>query len=448
MIRYVGIDLHKHLLVACALDAQGNVLTEQRLEEVTAASVENFCLRWLRPTDHVALEATCHVWAVVAVVQKHVARVVVSNPMATKAIASAKIKTDKVDARVLAHLLRCDYLPSVWQPDDETRRQREWTARRSRLVSHRVAITNRLQGTLAQRLLCCPHDVLSPAGRAWLADVALDEDARWLLDSDLRLLAAVESELAAIDQRLAQRGYVDPRVKLLMTLPGVSQHAAQSLLAAIGEITRFDDPKRLAGYLGLVPSTHQSARTCYHGPITKSGRSHTRWMLVQAAQSVREHPGPLGHFFRRLKRKKNHNVAVVAVAHKLAVLAWHVLKSGQPYRYAIPTTTEDKLRKLRIAATGERRRGGVTKGTDPRTVHAAGLKGQTKRSLAEVYASEGLPPVSEPPPGEVKIVAECGAGPFAAALRQPTIKPRSKRTPAADGAATPPKRRRPTGVRQ
>ncbi len=222
--------------------------------------------------------------------------------MATKAIAKAKVKTDKVDAAVLAHLLRLGYLPEVWQPDDATRDLREWTARRTRLVGQRTAVINRLRSTLAQRLL----------------------------ESDLRLMDSLQAELDAMDKLMAKRGYVDPRVKLLMTLPGVSQHTAQSLLAAIGDITRFRDADALASYLGLVPSTRQSANHCYHGPITKQGRGQTRCMLIQAAQSVRTHPGPLGYFFRRLKKRKPHNVAIVAVAHKLVLLAWHVLTKGEP----------------------------------------------------------------------------------------------------------------------
>src|SRR5258708_20705590 len=137
-----------------------------------------------------------------------------------------------------------------------------------------------------------------------------------------------------------------------MTLPGVGQDTAQSLLAAIGDISRFRDADALASYLGLVPITRQSANHCYHGPITKQGRCDTRWMLVQAAHAVRAHPGPLGYFFRRLKKRKPHNVPAVAAAHKLALLAWHVLTHGHPYRYALPQATERQLPQLSIQRTG------------------------------------------------------------------------------------------------
>lgn len=424
MVRFVGLDVHKRLLVWCTLSPDGEVLSEGRLDEVTRAALAQFAARHLGPEDQLALEATTNAWAVVRALRPHVAGVTVSNPLATKAIAQAKVKTDRVDARVLAQLLRCGYLPTVWQPGPADERLREWTARRSRLVSQKTALANRLQATLAQRLLIGPHSLDTQLGRAWLSTVELDEDGRWLLDSDLRLLAAVEAELAAIDQELARRGHDDPRLKLLMTLPGVSQHTGQSLLAAIGDVSRFRDGRHLASYLGLVPSTRQSAAKCYHGAITKAGRGHTRWMLVQAAHSVRLHPGPLGHFFRRLKRKKNHNVAVVAVAHKLAILAWHVLTSGQPYRYALPRATEEKLAKLRVAATGQRRASGLGPGIDPRTVRGQGPRGRTQRGLSAVYANEGLPPAAPAPPGEQRFVQQQGLTAALATLETTQVRPR------------------------
>src|SRR5260370_28794308 len=286
MTRYVGIDLHKHLIVGHVVDAAGKKVDTFRYESVDAATLDHIARKRLKPEDQVAMEATAHCWAVVRALEPFVARVAVSNPMATKAIAKAKVKTDKVDAAVLAHLLRLSYLPEVWQPDPATRLLREWTARRSRIVGQRTAVINRVRSTLAQRLLHCPHEMTSHAARDWIAAQQVDVDTRWLLESDLRLMESLQAELDAMEKLLAKRGYVDPRVKLLMTLPGVSQHAAQALLAAIGDISRFPDADSLASYLGLVPSTRQSASHCYHGHITKQGRSHTRSMLIQASVSM------------------------------------------------------------------------------------------------------------------------------------------------------------------
>jgi hypothetical protein len=207
-----------------------------------------------------------------------------------------------------------------------------------------------------------------------------------------------------------------------MTLPGVSQHTAQALLAAIGDISRFPDADSLASYLGLVPSTRQSASHCYHGHITKQGRCNTRWMLVQSAHAVRAHPGPLGHFFRRLKKRKPHNVAAVAVAHKLALLAWHVLSKGEPYRYALPRATENKLRTLRIQATGEKRRSGLPPGTKAQPARLPGGSHRIK-PLAEVYANEQVPPAHPAPTGELRHLAESKLNGFADSLQQAHIVP-------------------------
>jgi transposase len=348
-----------------------------------------------------------------------VARIVVSNPLITKAIAKAKVKTDKVDARVLSHLLRLDYLPAVWQPDTSISQLREWTARRARIVRQSTAVVNRIRGTLAQRLLDCPHQIRSARARTWIAAQTVDDATRWLLESDLRILDCLRVEKEALETQLAKHGYADPRVKLLMTLPGISQHSALSLLAAIGDISRFPSADALASYLGLVPSTRQSAEHCYHGPITKQGRSQTRWMLIQSAQTVGRHPGPLGYFFRRLKKRKPHNVAVVAVAHKLALLAWHLLTTGEPYRYALPRTTEIKLRDLRMQATGKARKHGPASGSKPRTRAPKGSR--LIKPLAEVYQNEGVPVGSPAPAGERRHLAESKLEAFAESLQQEQI---------------------------
>ena len=426
MTRYVGIDLHKHLIVGHIIDAAGAKVDTFRYASVDAVTLDHIGRTRLKPEDQVVLEATTHCWAVVRALEPFVARVAVSNPLATKAIAKAKVKTDKVDAAVLAHLLRLGYLPEVWHPDPATRLLREWTTRRSRIVSQRTAVINRLRSTLAQRLLHCPDEMTSPAARDWIAGQTVDEDARWLLESDLRLMDALQAELDVMDKRLAKRGYVDPRVKLLMTLPGVSRPTAQSLLAAIGDITRFRDADALASYLGLVPSTRQSANHCYHGPITKQGRCQTRSMLIQSAQAVRMHPGPLGHFFRRLQKRKPYNVAVVAVAHKLVLLAWHVLTQGEPYRYALPQATENKLRKLRIQATGEKRRTGSAPGTKKCPARLPGGSHRIK-PLAEVYASEQVPAARPAPAGELRYLAEVKLNAFVEGLQQSHIVPRCRR---------------------
>jgi transposase len=424
----VGLDVHKHVVEACLLDAQGNVVGRERFV-LNRHALTSFASGVLRSGDHVAMEATTNCWAVADFLRPQVAKVVVSNPMATQAIAQAKVKTDKVDAYVLAQLLRCDFLPQVWQPDEATRRLRELCGRRSALVGQRTAMRNRIHSVLAMRLIEAPLKLFNAQGLQWLATVELDEQGRLLVESDLGQLEFLQKQIDALDEELARRGHQSDASKLLMTLPGVDVTTAEALLAAWGDFRRFPDGDHAAGYLGLAPSTRQSAHQCYHGPITKRGNSQARWMLIQAAQHLDKHPGPLGHFFRRLARKKNRNVAVVAAARKLAVIAWRMLTTGEPYRYALPRSTETKLARLRVKATGERRRGGSPKGQKSLPLQPGQLGGsRTIKPLAQVGQSEGLPQPRELSPGEQRTVAATGSTEFVATIGAAQVLPRRPAT--------------------
>jgi transposase len=432
MIRFVGLDIHKRVVQACVLDQAGQCVAQHRFN-LTRHSLLEFAQQQLTADDRVAVEATTNTWAVVALLKPHVAAVVVSNPLATKAIASAKIKTDKVDARVLAQLLRCDLLPRVWEPDQATQEIRRLTSRRASLVSDRTTVKNRLHSVLAQRLLTyAGPDLFAKAGLAWLHALAIDPEGRQLLDSDLRLLASVETEITHIEKMLIPKAYTDPRVKLLMTLPGVDYTVAQTVIAALGDIGRFPDGDHAAAYLGLVPSTNR----CYHGPITKHGNGHARWLLVQAAQHVGKHPGPLGVFFRRLAKRKNRNVAVVAVARKLVTIAWHLLTKNEPYRYAQSLSTETKLQRLRVRATGAKRKTGPRQGTPAGPKLASGIRARTVKPLAQVCAAEGLPTPSAGPPGEARTISATATAAYVESLNQPQLRAKRPRAAAEPGAGS------------
>jgi len=434
MRRWIGLDLHKRFVHACGLDEAGQVVL--RLEvRCTRQALLAFARRDLRPEDEVAVEATTNTWAVVDLLRPFVARVVVSNPLQTRAIASAKVKTDKIDARVLADLLRCRYLPEVWQPEAQTRLWRRLTHRRSSLVADRTGMKNRLHAVLAERLIEVPGSRLfSSKGLAWLAGLELDAEGRSRIDSDLRLLAAVEAEITALDQQLAELAYPCEDTRLLMTLPGFDVTVAMGLLAAWGEPARFKDGAHAASYLGIVPSTRQSAERCYHGPITKRGRSHARWLVIQAAQHLDRHPGPLGAFFRRLAKKKGRNIAVVAVARKLAVIAWQMLRHREPYRYAVPRTTETKLARLRVRATGQKRRGGIAKGSPRPASYGSGQPSKGIPSLAQLCHREQLPEplaLEQLPEGERRLLdRDPEVGAFVQSLQVEQRIPRSAPAPA------------------
>jgi len=399
MVRFVGCDVHKRTAVFTLLLEDGTLFATYTVP-VTREALTAFAERQLVGEDRLAMEATTNTWAVAGVLRPFVKEVVIGNPLRVRAIAEAKIKTDKVDSRVLAELLRCDYLPKVWQPDQETQRLRRLTQRRAALVSDRTRLKNRLHSILHHTLVPLPEgDLFSKKGLAWLRQVPLAQEEALARDSDLRLLEQTELEIAELDERLVREAWQDEKVRLVMSIPGIDYTVAQTCLAAIGDVSRFANAKKLAAYLGLNPSTRQSGEHCYHGKITKQGNAHARWLLVQAAQHLGQYRGPRGQAMRKVSKRKNRSVAVVACARKLAVLLWHVLTSGEPFRYAPARSLETKYSRLRVRATGQRRRGGVAKGTTRSAQYGHG-RTRVVPSLPQVLAQNGLPAVAPLSKGE------------------------------------------------
>jgi len=277
---------------------------------------------------------------------------------------------------------------------------RRLTHRRAALVSDRTRLKNRLHSILHHCLIPLPEcDLFSKRGMAWLRETPLAEEEAQARDSDLRLLEQTELEIVQLDERLVREAWQDEKVRLVMSIPGIDYTVAQTCLAAIGDVSRFANGKKLAAYLGLNPSTRQSGGHCYHGKITKQGNAHARWLLVQAAQHLGQYRGPLGQTMRRIIQRKNRSVAVVACARKLAVLLWHVLSSGEPFRYAQPKSLQAKYARLRVRATGRRRRGGVAKGT-PRSAQYGHGRTRAVPSLPQVLAENGLREIAPLAKGE------------------------------------------------
>jgi transposase len=302
-----------------------------------------------------------------------VARVAIANPNLVRAIAWAKVKTDKIDARVLAKLHASGFLPEVWMPDEETEARRRVTAERTQLVSQMTRLKNRIHAVLHAPLIPPdPGNLFSQRGRAWLGALPLAEDQHRVILRPAGELDRLGAELAELDKSLAQKALADPQVRRLMTITGVNATVAMGVLAAIGDIKRFSSPQKLVSYFGLNPKVQQSGdRPAYHGRISKQGRAHARSMLVEAAWVISGVPGPLRAFFVRIRSKRGKHVAAVATARKLAVIVWHMLNKDEDYTWSRPALLQWKLRYLELAAGYPARRGGKQKGAAAAYSHKA-----------------------------------------------------------------------------
>jgi transposase len=348
--RCIGLDVHREFAQVAIWEA--GVVRQVGQIAATPEALRVF-VDSLVASDEVALEATGNTHAIARLLEGRVARVVVANPAKTRAIAEAKVKTDKVDAEVLARLLAADYLPGVWLPDDETHALRRQVHRRAHIVRQRTRLKNGVHAILHRNLVprCPAADLFGKKGRAWLADQALPRDERQAAEALLRQLDFHAEELRLIDAELGRIGLARADVRRLMTIPGVDATVALAIVAAVGDFGRFSRPEKLVRYFGLNPRVRQSGgQPAAHGRITKQGRAHARGMLVEAAWAASKTPGPLRAFYERVRARRGMQIAVVATARKLAVLCWHLIIKGEDYAFARPSLTAQKLRRLELRA--------------------------------------------------------------------------------------------------
>jgi transposase len=356
-MRIIGLDIHRVFAEAVALE-DGKLRRLGRIG-MTRDHLTAFA-GTLSRDYHVVVGATGNATAVTEILAPHVARVAVANPLQVHLIAKAKIKTDAIDAGVLAKLYAAGFLPEVWIPDAATLARRRQVTRRTQLVRQRVRLKSIVQSILHANLIPrCPHaDLFGGKGRAWLRAQYLPDDEQEATEQHLQEYDRMSEALKGVERDIAKAALADPNVTRLMTIPGIDMVVAVGLMAAIGKIERFDRPEKLAAYIGLNPSVHQSGDgPAYHGRITKRGRSNARHLLVEAAWQTARAPGPLRAFYERVRARRGNHIAAVAVARKLTVIIWHLLTKDEDYAWVRPALHAKKIRDLELRAGHPERRG-------------------------------------------------------------------------------------------
>lgn len=362
-MRSIGMDVHRSFAQVAILDNgrfTDNIRIDLEHDAVVAFG------KSLRSEDEVILESTGNTAAIVRLLKPFVRRVVIANPLQVKAIAHARVKTDKVDAKILAQLHSAGFLPEVWSADDETQGLRRLVSERAALVRTIRRVKSRVQAVLHANLVpkYAGH-LFGKGGKRWLAEVPLPKLERDILFRHLDELEWLNNKLERMDRDLARISLDDQRSRKLMSIAGISSTIATAIIAAIGDISRFPSPENLASYFGLTPRIRQSGdRGAIHGRISKQGNGLARTMLVEAAWSAASVPGPLRAFFLRIKDRKGLNVAAVATARKIAELIWQLLTKEAPYRWARPAFVAMKMRKLELRAGAPRAHGAAGPGRD------------------------------------------------------------------------------------
>lgn len=272
-------------------------------------------------------------------------------------------------------------------PDTATERLRRLVARRNQVVRHRTRVKNEVHAILQAHLVPqCPHaDLFNRRGRDWLTRQALPEDERLAITRHIREIDRLGDDLAELDGDIAKDTADNPDVARLLTITGVNMTVASGIVTAVGDITRFSEPQKLVSYVGLNPRVRQSGLgLAQYGRISKHGHSHARTMLVEAAWGAAKAPEPLRAFFLRVRGRRGHQIAAVAVARKLTVLVWHMLTKKQDYHWLRPALVAAKKRQIALKSGAPTERGVGRRGP----TYAYNVKELRDREIAAAQIAE------------------------------------------------------------
>jgi transposase len=333
--RYLALDIHKHYSIVAGVNFDGEVILEP--VRVEHADLENWLGKHIQPTDYVVIESTTNAWFVYDLLEPLAEKVLVANPIKVKQIAQARVKTDIRDTLILARLLAANMIPVIWVPPVEVRNLRYLLSQRRHLIGMHTQTVNRMH-SVAHR-----HHLNHPKGKrfneqntGWQKDAELSETEQFQLELDMCTKKHLDEQAGKITEKLARMSHEKPwsdSMMYLMQLPGFGVITGMTVLAAIGEIERFENFKKLSSYSGLTPGMEQSGVKKRGKGITKEGRKDLRWALVEVAQRAVKSDPLWSRRFEELCRRMHRNQAIVVIAHRLLELVWYVLTRKQSYRH-------------------------------------------------------------------------------------------------------------------
>src|SRR5436305_1636070 len=323
---YVGIDVHRKRSQVAVVSQDGEVLANRNVPNGVQPILK--VIGGLPAGTPAAFEAAFGWGWLVQLLEDYGFEPHLVHPLQCKAIASARLKNDKVDAAILAQLLRADLLPEAWIAPPAVRQLRALLRHRAGLVRLRTQQQNRIHAVVADFGYDRAGSYLSGPGRGWLAGLEPPAASREIVAGCLAVIDGLAPVTGRIDGELRQHAQADPRVKVLTTLPGVGQFTALVMLAEIGDISRFGSARKLASWAGLTPTVRGSDLTVRHGHISKQGSAWLRWVLNQAAQTAKRSP-QFAATYAAIAKRRGKKIATVAIARKLLTRAWHLLNEMQ-----------------------------------------------------------------------------------------------------------------------
>jgi len=327
---YIGVDYHKHYSVTTMMDEAGRIVGRQKIRN-DPDSLLAFADS-LPEDSKIALEAT-NGWYYFYELLEARCPIVLAHPLRTRAIAEARIKTDKIDSTILAHLLRTDLLPTSYIAGKEIRDTREILRYRASLISLRTSLKNKVHAILDKNgIRISVSNIFGKKAVQRLRELSLRDCYREEIDGYLRLMETLKTLTGETDRTIEKLVGMSPEASLLLSIPGIGHYSALLITSEIGDVTRFPSAKKLCSYAGLVPSVHSSGGKTRYGSITKQGSKWLRWILIELSHHFINSSPRMKGLYGRVAYKHGKNTARVAVAREMLKIIYAMLMQKRPYR--------------------------------------------------------------------------------------------------------------------
>lgn len=317
---YLGIDLHRATVVIAGINDAG--------EAMSAVTIRCDDTEAIRQTVgklgvfRAVIEASGTYRWLYDLLRPY-GTVLLAHPLRLRAMIQRRSKTDKLDAMLLANLLRINQIPLAYIPPESYQQLRDLTRGRSRLVRDQAEVKIKLRALLARQNRQAPcHVPFGKRGLAWFGKQDFGPIENLVRDELLLRLEHYRKQLATFEEHMIAVREAFPQVEALLDIHGIGLYSALLIVGELGEVERFHTAKQVAAYAGLTARVNQSGAHCYRGSITRQGSPWLRWILVEAAMKVVQEDVALKNFYNRVRKRSSAKIARVAVARKLAEICW------------------------------------------------------------------------------------------------------------------------------
>lgn len=335
MRKYIGIDYHKRFSYGTIMLSSGQIVKQSRFEN-SLADLSDFLGPHSGQDCHAVLEAGYNSLVMYDWLDELADSVTLAHPRKVKIIAEAKVKTDKIDSALLAHLLRCDMIPVAHASSHSAREAKRLLRHRLFLTKVSTMLKNRIHSLLDGypeiRDERSVERLFTQAGIQWLRGIALPDCSQKVLQNDITLLEQILQTMKRLDKWFTARFQSDQRIVNLRTIPGIEKFFSLLIIAEIDDINRFTKPAKLHSYAGLVPTVHSSGGKEYYGRLTPECNKYLRYAMIEAVIPAIRKDYRLKQYYEKIKRRKGSNSAKVASARRLLTIVYRVLKEERVYR--------------------------------------------------------------------------------------------------------------------